>query len=70
MKAEEFNEWLLHPVTRAMKEQFREDLERLKGDWLAGRLAKDKELDAYVRGQCVILQQFIDLEPSDLEGES
>lgn len=64
----EFNEWLLHPVTKALRAQFREDLLRLQAEWSRGAYAKDKELDAHVRGQCAILQQFIDLEVQDIEG--
>lgn len=65
----EFAEWLLHPVTKEMRATMAADLQRLKDGWATGGYAKDPLHDAYIRGQCVILQQFIDLEHSDIESE-
>lgn len=66
---EEFQEWLLNPVTKALKEQYEADLERLKASWASGEFASDNSLDAKVRGQCEIMSQFLALELSDLESE-
>ena len=69
IKKEEWQEWLLHPVTKALREQFREAVERIQGEWARGAFEGKPELDAKVRGQLEILQQFLDLEVSDLESE-
>lgn len=62
---EEFHEWLLHPVTKALMAQFRDDRERLKEGWATGKY-DSPELDAKVRGQCEVLAQFLEIEASDL----
>lgn len=66
---EEMHEWHLHPVTRALMERFKADLERLKESWMSGTFGKDPLLDAKVRGQCEMISQFLSLESEDLDME-
>lgn len=68
---EEFQEWLLHPVTRAFRAKMMESRERLKESWAQGAFRGDHALEARVQGQCEILKQILDAEtPSDIETES
>lgn len=69
IEKQEWADWLLDPVTQALREQYAADLQRLKDEWARGAFEKDRERDAYVRGQCGVLQQFLDLDHSDLESE-
>lgn len=56
-------------MTKALKERFREDRERLKEAWANGAYAHELELDAKVRGQCEVISQFLDLEANDVAKE-
>lgn len=66
---EEFQEWNLHPVTKAFKDQLRADLERLKDAWANGGFESSRELDAKVRGQCLVINQILNLDLSDVTEE-
>lgn len=63
---EEFQEWLLNPVTKALKERFELDRERLKESWANGEYNGNPTLEAEVRGQCQVLAQFLALELDDI----
>lgn len=66
---EEFHEWLLNPVTKALKAQWQADRERLMESWASGAFAGNPEREAEMRGQCQILGQFLALEIEDLSDQ-
>lgn len=69
IKPEEYELWLRDPVTQALRAHAAEELGRLKDMWATGQLGSDPVKVEYVRGQCTILQQYIDLEVIALEKE-
>lgn len=66
---EEFADWVMHPVTRALRERWEADVQRLKDAWARGEYAKDRETDSKVRGQVELLTQFLSLDLEDIEME-
>jgi hypothetical protein len=64
---QEFNDWLLNPVTKALKEQLMADRERLKEAWASGSFAADSIRDAQVRGQCEAFSQILALGFEDID---
>lgn len=55
---EEYQEWLLHPVTRALRDKAREALEERKSEWVNGLYSASPQEDALKRGECAILSWF------------
>lgn len=66
---EEFQQWLLNPVTKALKERFNEDRERLKEAWANGAYEGSRELDSKVRGQCEVISQLLAFNDEDMKEE-
>ena len=66
---EEFQTWLLNPVTKALMATLEASRERLKEAWANGEFKGDSALECEVRGQAAILGQLLALEFSDVQKE-
>lgn len=65
---EKYADWLAHPITVALNQHLREQLQSLKDRWADGHFTSEDMqrgalLNANVIGQCEILTTLIDLQP-------
>jgi hypothetical protein len=66
---EQYNDWLTHPVTLALNHYLRSQRELLKEQWANGAFTAPSVeqtalLTANAVGQCEVLNDLLDLEPS------
>lgn len=67
LKKEEVEEWLLHPVTKALQAHLISLRESLKEQWAVGAFSEDTEFKNAVKqakylGQCELLGELLDLD--------